>query len=379
MYEDDEEDSEEENPRNSLRYPSYIQEDGQSKHYFEKLETGAVMVIPVKGAITKYDYCGSRGSTTRMQWLKEAAANSNVKEVFLDIDSGGGSAAGTLDFAEAIKNFPKPITAIINGMAASAAYWIASACDQIVMVNSMSQVGSIGAYTTLVSFKKYYEELGIDLVELYAEQSSDKNAFIREFEEKGTTKIAQAEINRLCQMFIDSVKHNRPGVDQSTLTGKMYYPDEAISLGLADRVESIDDVINQSIQSIMFGKEAKETKNKVISKLGLAEDASDQDILSAVEAGANAVTDLEAVNNALGDHAKDYDSPGAAVADLVEQHDNLLKENEELAKTPAGGIARTRKKENGDSQTDSKVDNKFVAGYGDDGMNTEFNLNPVEA
>ena len=77
--------------------------------------------------------------------LREAGQRDDIKAVFLDIDSPGGTVAGTPELAATVKsiNDRKPVYAFSSGLMASAAYWIASQARAIYATPS-AQVGSIG-------------------------------------------------------------------------------------------------------------------------------------------------------------------------------------------------------------------------------------------
>jgi len=82
----------------------------------------------------------------------EAAANDRHTAIVLNVDSPGGRVDMVPEVAakiRAARNDVRPIIAVANTYAASAAYWIASAADEIVVTPS-GEVGSIGVYTCLL-------------------------------------------------------------------------------------------------------------------------------------------------------------------------------------------------------------------------------------
>lgn len=117
----------------------------------------SVAIIPIQGVLTK----GSDTPLVRMLFgggtsyfgiiaaIKEANDNPEVKSIELHIDSPGGSVNGMFDAAKAIKESGKSVTAIVSGMAASAAYVLASQANQIKTINEADRVGSIGTQTRL--------------------------------------------------------------------------------------------------------------------------------------------------------------------------------------------------------------------------------------
>ena len=107
--------------------------------------------IPIIGQLPpSADPCGAFSMQAETEYgfieaaLHEAASRDDVQAVALDIDSPGGYVAGVDYVAQLIATMPKPVTAYVGDMAASAAYWLASQADSIVATSPASRVGSIG-------------------------------------------------------------------------------------------------------------------------------------------------------------------------------------------------------------------------------------------
>jgi signal peptide peptidase SppA len=94
--------------------------------------------------------------------LREAAGRNDIKAVFLDIDSPGGTVAGTPELAAAVASLDKkkPVYAFSSGLMASAAYWIASQARAIYATPS-AQVGSIGVVQAVVDRSAAINAAGI--------------------------------------------------------------------------------------------------------------------------------------------------------------------------------------------------------------------------
>lgn len=94
--------------------------------------------------------------------LREAGARDDIKAVFLDIDSPGGTVAGTPELANAVSslNAQKPVYAFSSGLMASAAYWVASQARAIYATPS-AQVGSIGVVQAVVDNSACLDRAGI--------------------------------------------------------------------------------------------------------------------------------------------------------------------------------------------------------------------------
>ena len=91
------------------------------------------------------NYSGGTSTDIFGAWFDEAMADKSVTSIVLDVDSPGGSVYGVSELARKIyqSRGKKPIIAVANSLMASAAYWIASAADEI-HVSPGAEVGSIG-------------------------------------------------------------------------------------------------------------------------------------------------------------------------------------------------------------------------------------------
>src|SRR5215467_6271108 len=94
--------------------------------------------------------------------LEAAAANPDVSAIVLDVDSPGGTVAGTPETAAAVRRAAevKPVVAVANSLAASAAYWIASQASSLV-VGPSADVGSIGVISAHIDRSKMLEDMGL--------------------------------------------------------------------------------------------------------------------------------------------------------------------------------------------------------------------------
>ena len=221
----------------SINAPTYVISDYGQANPPEKAPANSIAILNVRGPITKYDqFCGDSGTLTKSDILERCMNTPNIKGVVLMHDSGGGQASATEHFSNKIYNASKPVISFVQGMSASASYWISSSADAIVMEGKMSAVGSIGAYTTVANFIKYYASMGIDVRDIYAPQSENKNKAWREAL-AGNDEAMKAELKTLTDFFIGAIKTNRAGKYSSNadvFKGSMFYTDDAIANGLAD-------------------------------------------------------------------------------------------------------------------------------------------------
>lgn len=116
--------------------------------------SGGLAVMPVRGILTTNSamlerYLGWATYHGLTEALGQLDANDDVRGIVLEFDSPGGMVLGCSGAAAAISAVGKPVHALVHPLAASAAYWLASQCDDITMTTG-SEVGSIGVIGTAV-------------------------------------------------------------------------------------------------------------------------------------------------------------------------------------------------------------------------------------
>ncbi|NME67194.1 S49 family peptidase [Flammeovirga aprica] len=257
---------------------------------FTHVEEECHVSIDLSGPLTYQDgYC-NYGMKSYAKWIQEADKKPNIKGIILNLSTPGGQALGTEYLVNVISNISTPKVAFVEQMACSGGYWIASACDQIILSSATALVGSIGTMVSYTDFTEYYAKLGIKTVMYRATKSKDKNLPAEEMLGGKPDKYIETQLDPLNNGFHASVKSNRPQIDDSCLTGATYFASDAIELGLADKIGLYDDAISalSDIQNNINSAEEMEFLNKVKAGLGL--DAEPQAIADAIETQA---TELE--------------------------------------------------------------------------------------
>lgn len=209
-----------------------------------------VAVIPVVGPLFRYAnlFTAISGASSYEVLAKDfnsALEDPDVHSIVLDIDSPGGEVNGCAEFANMIyeSRGTKPIIAYASGDAASGAYWIASACDQII-ASETSLLGSIGVVAV------YRDSNDQNVLEIVSSQSPYKR--LDPNSDNGKSRL-QSRIDDLASVFIDSIAKHR-GVDPPTVLkefggGDVFVGKNAIRSGLADDVGSLENIIQQQINN----------------------------------------------------------------------------------------------------------------------------------
>ena len=206
---------------------------------------GNVGIIHISGIISRHaDMLASffgLGSAAIENIAKDFQSlldNEEVKSIILDFDTPGGAITGVNELAEIIYNARgiKPIKAYVTGMACSAGYFLAAACDEII-IDEMGSVGSIGVMRVV---SKQNDKSVI----FKSSQSPMKN--IDGESEQGKAEY-QAKVDYLASIFIDKVAKYRGITADEVINrgnkGGVLVGAVAVTAGLADRLGSMDSLI----------------------------------------------------------------------------------------------------------------------------------------
>jgi protease-4 len=208
-------------------------------------KSGHVAIIPIIGTMTRYGGLCSYGTESIANWVLEANVADYVSSIVLEINSPGGEVDGTELLGAIVKQSQKPVVAYVAGMAASAAYWVASQAKEIVMESeTSSEVGSIGVLSMHIDASAAYEKDGYKVKIVRSEGSEDKALY--NSVEPLTPELEatlKAELNVIRKQFIKTVKAGRPGIADDVFTGKMFNGKDAIARKMADRIGFLGDAV----------------------------------------------------------------------------------------------------------------------------------------
>lgn len=202
-----------------------------------------------------------------------ALVDDDVQSIVLDIDSPGGEVCGVFDLADHIfqARGGKPITAIVNESAYSAAYLLASAADRIILPRT-GGAGSIGVIATHADLSRAEEAAGLTVTHIYAgARKADFSPHAPLSPE--ALGVLQQSVNDTYEMFVDTVARNRRLTTQSVRETEagIYEGKKAVKAGLADEVASVDMAITKAqrmrAKRTVSAQAGKETKTMTIEEL----------------------------------------------------------------------------------------------------------------
>jgi capsid assembly protease len=225
---------------------------------------GAVAVIPVLGSIGQrmnmmQAMSGGTSTEALNGALRQAMSDPNVSTIVMDIDSPGGGVYGVAELgafiADAVKSGEKPIIAQVNSLAASAAYWIASQATEIV-VTPGGEVGSIGVYTVHEDVSAAAEQAGVKHTIVKAGKYKAEGSRFEPLADDAKAAL-QKRVDEYYGMFVSAVAQGRSRATGARVTaatvrnaygeGRVVGAEEAVSLGMADRVGTLDDTLKRLV------------------------------------------------------------------------------------------------------------------------------------
>ena len=257
-----------------------------------------INVLPLRGILTKHDQtCGPRGTRTLASRLLESDEDKNVIGHILVIESGGGQASAVAEMTDAIQKCTKPIVVWIDGMACSAAYYIACYCKKIISGRNLDFVGSIGTMA-IYEGRKAKSEANADgeiSVTIYADGSDEKNEeFEKAINEFDFTLVKSRILNPWNQKFQQDVISNRAIVLVEQLKGRTYYAGDVVG-SLVDSIGDFNTAVDSVLALANFSNEPPETgdnnQQSINSKTEMRQFAHLNSVLSveALEANADGV------------------------------------------------------------------------------------------
>jgi len=216
--------------------------------------SGAIAVIPISGVIAHRmggmdDSSGGTSAERIGKTLDRIAADPQIGTIVYDINSPGGTVPGIQELAAqmfALRGQKKQV-AQVNSLAASAAYWLASQCDEIVSLPS-GTAGSIGVFSVHEDLSAALEKEGIKVTLISAgKYKVAGNPFEPLSDEEHA--VIQTRVDAAYAQFTKDVARGR-GVDASAVRsgygeGRALPAKDAKAAGLIDRIGTMDETLSR--------------------------------------------------------------------------------------------------------------------------------------
>ena len=235
---------------------------------FQILE--GIAVLPVLGTLVRRSsYIGAASGLTSYHDIEamaeQAFTDPQVRAVLLEIDSSGGEAGGVFDLAQRLRQLAqssgKPLWAIADEAALSAAYAIACAADRLWLTRT-AEVGSIGVVAIHVDESVADAKAGLNYTFLHAGAHKVDGHPHAPLPAPVAADI-QADIDQLHDQFIALVAgFRRLTVEAIRDTeARVYRGEAAIQTGLADQIGTRNEAVT-ALQRQLAMSAGRSLRNK---------------------------------------------------------------------------------------------------------------------
>lgn len=209
-------------------------------------------VVPVQGTISPRmsvlaESSGGVSLDRLTQTFRQAVNDPQVDSVVLDIHSPGGSVYGVQEFADEVfrARTVKPILAVANAEAASAAYWIGSAANEFSVIPS-GLVGSIGVIAVHDDWSKAMETAGVKSTYIISSKFKAEGNPDEPLTDEGRAAM-QKLVDDYDAKFTKAVARNR-AVSVATVRkdfgeGRVMTSEDALRAGMVDRIGTFDQAV----------------------------------------------------------------------------------------------------------------------------------------
>ncbi len=217
---------------------------------------GGIAVLPLYGVVTQrgnmVEDVSGPGSVSTQQFaaaLRQLLADDTVGQILIDIDSPGGSVYGVAELADEIQSArgQKPVIAIANSLAASAAYWIGCSASEF-YVTPGGEVGSIGVWQAHQDYSQAMEEAGVKTTLISAGKYKVEGNPYAPLDGEAQT-FMQSRVDDYYAAFTKSVARGRgvpiAQVREGMGQGRVLGADAALAQNMVDGIATFDEVIKK--------------------------------------------------------------------------------------------------------------------------------------
>jgi signal peptide peptidase SppA len=221
--------------------------------------TSGVSVVSLKGIITPQPSMLSMlfgaapgGLSSFMSDMRQAIGDADTRAVVINIDSPGGLVDMVPETAAQLRdmrdNGGKPIVAVANTTADSAAYWLASQAHEVVVTPS-GEVGSVGVFMVHRNASAMFDRIGIEHTMISAGKHKTEGNPYSELDADAAAAMQQ-DVNDHYEAFVTDVANGRdiemPSLDGTAFGGgRALLANRAVKAGLADKVATLGETVKR--------------------------------------------------------------------------------------------------------------------------------------
>ncbi len=174
--------------------------------------------------------------------IQKVEENTYYKAVVFQINSPGGSVVASREMTGYVKDMKKPTVCWLSDVAASGAYWVASACD-VIVADPLSITGSIGATASYLEFSKLFDKYGVTYESITSGDNKDMGSPFRNMTTEEREEMEYI-VDETFRYFLEEVVKNR-NLSESQInqinSGGIFLGKDAVDMGLVDYLGSSQD------------------------------------------------------------------------------------------------------------------------------------------
>jgi signal peptide peptidase SppA len=181
--------------------------------------------------------------------IQSMVANPDIGSIVLEIDSPGGIAHGTGEFADVVHQATKtkPVYAMINSLCCSAAYWIATAATKIIATPG-ADTGSVGVYNMHEDISALLSRIGVKIELIHAGKYKTEGNPYQPLTEEGRASL-QDQVNVVYDRFVTAIARYRNLSSQAVRTkygeGRSLKAPQALQAGMIDQIATLQELMDQ--------------------------------------------------------------------------------------------------------------------------------------
>lgn len=227
---------------------------------------GEIGVIPLEGQISYRGggFGGGGISPETVASLTERAEQDGVDALLYEINSGGGGVVASSEAARVVREADVPTVCRVKEAATSGAYWIASACDDVV-ASPVSLTGGIGVTTTYLEISGLLDRIGVEYVNLTSAEFKDMGTPYRDIRSEERERFNEI-LNTTHRYFVERIADNRDlnvTALEKSATGEIMLGRQAAERDLVDRLGGEQEAMEAA--RALTGKDTLERKVYTVS------------------------------------------------------------------------------------------------------------------
>lgn len=301
--------------------------------------------VSMTGMMTKYgsSFSSYMGSVRMRRVVRAMAADEKVKGVLMRIDSPGGSVSGTDDLADDVAALAKvkPVTAFIEDLGASGAYYVASQATRI-MAGPGALVGSIGTYSVVYDYSQAAAREGIKVMVIRAGKFKGAGITGTEITDEQKAEM-QRVIDSINNQFVNRVASGRKMKREdaeAVADGRVHIAADALTLKLIDAIGTLD----TAAAELRSGFNARPNRTAIQKEARMS--ATNETPSPAAPTGPKAATlaELKGLSGSTPEQREAWQEKGFTLAQATAEHLTALSaraaaQDQEIAKLKADAEA----------------------------------------